>query len=134
VLLTPLGQICGCLLDGEEARVLAELGVDDALFHHGFGVLETLVHGFVNLDEATLKEFLLIRELLLYGGLLEGNFLDLLEEQLGIWIHGGWLRLAAGVVVADRRLGWKWRWGWGLLGGIQIGSSSIARGPRNYGS
>lgn len=80
------------------------------MFDDGFGLLEALVHRFVDLIEASFEEELLVGELLLDCSLLKGDFLDLLEQELGIGIHGCALRGSSGVVKADWGFGWKWWW------------------------
>lgn len=76
MLLTPGGEVGRDLLDGDEARILAELRVDDPLLDDGIGLLEALVQRLIGLREAALEIFLLI-ELLLGGGLGDREFLDL---------------------------------------------------------
>jgi len=68
VLLAPLGHVAGSRLDGLEANILAELGIDDQLLLHRLDLLETLVHGIIHLDEALLEEILLLD-----GGLLRSS-------------------------------------------------------------
>jgi hypothetical protein len=85
VLLSPGVVVGGGLLDGDETRVLAKLGVDDPLLHRGVDFLEALVQGLIHLDEPALEQVLLVGELLLDGGLLDG-------------VHGFNRHVVAGVV------------------------------------
>jgi hypothetical protein len=114
VIPAPLAQVCGGLLNGLEANILAKLGVDDPLLHHRFGLLEAVVNVVVNLSEATLQELLLLGQLLLDDSLLDGELADFFEQKFRIGVHiggGGYCALlgATSIVVADRRFRWKWR-------------------------
>jgi hypothetical protein len=74
-----LEVVCG-LLDVDEAGVLAKLGVDDLLLHHGLDILEALLQSLIGFEEAMLEEGALIRELLLGCGLGGDEFLDLRQQ------------------------------------------------------
>jgi len=113
----PIAQIDSRLLDGLETNVLTKLRVDDPLLQHCFGVQEALFNVVIDLGEAPLEEVLLLGQLLLDNGLLDGEFLDLVEQQLRVRVHsvrgGGVLLDSPSVVVMNRGFGWKWWWRWG---------------------
>lgn len=87
-LLTPGFELAGSLLDNGETRVLTELRLEDAPLDNRLRFLEALLQSRIRLLETMLEEILLIGELLLNSSLVGGDFLDFLQKELSIRIHG----------------------------------------------